>query len=361
MREKSCVSCHQDILGGKLDGKYQGKAMARWKKNIHSLTAVPGLVGLEKRFRRDWVADFLLRPHSIRPGLPASMPRLKITREEADAIAMLLVPTEDNTPVTLGSAEEGRKAFTRYGCASCHQFSGLTKPIDPQPMEPQAKDPRSKSASYTVEAVRLAPDLRFTRERMSSAAVLRWLKNPQEINPGTMMPVFALSAAERADLAAFILRESIEPIQRTPFRFSHVPVTRKVSYKEVSEKVFRKVCWHCHSDPKPARGDGGPGNTGGFGYEGAGLDLGSYEAILRGKRLADGTYQSVIAKDDSGLPLIIRHMLARHEEVAAEYRAKSADTAREEILGMPLGLPPIASEDIGLVLDWIEQGVPRGE
>ena len=41
---------------------------------------------------------------------------------------------------------------------------------------------------------------------------------------------------------------------------------RPVAFEEVSERVLRKVCWHSHAQPDYARGDGGPGNSGGFGW-----------------------------------------------------------------------------------------------
>ena len=56
---------------------------------------------------------------------------------------------------------------------------------------------------------------------------------------------------------------------------------------EVEARVFRRVCWHCHSDPDFARGDGGPGNHGGFGFDARGIDLSSYEGVLSGARDAE--------------------------------------------------------------------------
>src|SRR5262249_33648918 len=54
-------------------------------------------------------------------------------------------------------------------------------------------------------------------------------------------------------------------------------LTRAVAYDEVSKRVFRRTCWHCHSEPDYAIGDGGPGNSGGFGFAPRGLNLAAYE------------------------------------------------------------------------------------
>ena len=41
---------------------------------------------------------------------------------------------------------------------------------------------------------------------------------------------------------------------------------RRVSFAEVNEQVLRRTCWHCHSTPEFAMGDGGPGNTGALAF-----------------------------------------------------------------------------------------------
>lgn len=62
-------------------------AVARWKACDYQLEVVPSLTGLEHRLRRDWLIEFLQRPHDLRPDLPATMPRLRVSPEEARAIA----------------------------------------------------------------------------------------------------------------------------------------------------------------------------------------------------------------------------------------------------------------------------------
>jgi hypothetical protein len=93
------------------------------------------------------------------------------------------------------------------------------------------------------------------------------------------------------------------------------------------------------------------GNTGGFGYPAKGLDLSSYEAIRSGSLGPDGRRRSVFSKDESGTPLLLRHMLAREVEVR--------DRIDPEHLGMPLGFPPMSAEQIQLVESWIAQGRRR--
>jgi hypothetical protein len=114
-----------------------------------------------------------------------------------------------------------------------------------------------------------------------------------------------------------------------------------VTWEEVDREVFHEVCRHCHADPVPVGGDGGPGNTGGFGFVGAGLDLSSYEALIRGGR------HDPLARLPDGTPRLVAHLWARHLEVAGR---------PSELLGMPLGLPPLPPDRIALVEAWIRQG-----
>jgi hypothetical protein len=126
---------------------------------------------------------------------------------------------------------------------------------------------------------------------------------------------------------------------------------RRVSYEEVDEKVFHITCRHCHSDPDAAMGDGGPGNTGGFGFAPKKLDLATYKGVAAGYIDAKGERQSVFAPMADGVPRLVAALLARQRE--------EAGTHSDEIRGMPLGLPALTPEQIQLVESWVAQGRPR--
>jgi hypothetical protein len=118
----------------------------------------------------------------------------------------------------------------------------------------------------------------------------------------------------------------------------------------VSEKILRGSCWHCHSDPDYAFGDGGPGNTGGFGFAGKGVQLATYDGVLSGYVDAEGERQSLL-ETASGKSVLVESLLARREEEAGR--------PRDDVLGMPLGLPALSAERIQLVESWVAQGAPR--
>ena len=131
------------------------------------------------------------------------------------------------------------------------------------------------------------------------------------------------------------------------------PLARPVEWAEVRGAVFRKVCWHCHSDAELAHGDGGPGNTGGFGFMARGLNLATYQGIASG--IIDpktGARRSVFSPGPDGkTPLIVSALLARHTE--------NNGGVVPGVRGMPLGLPPMPMDDIQRVITWIANGRPR--
>jgi mono/diheme cytochrome c family protein len=336
--KKDCVGCHQKIEAGDFDAPPE--ILAEWQDHLVHLQATPDLGGA-RRFRRVWLEQFLLDPHDLRPGIEATMPRLEIDPDQAKALAAFLSPAAELEWESRGDPVRGRQIFESRDCASCHVFSGLDEPLLRSP-------PKSETAAATV----LAPDLRHARERMRPDVMESWLRDPASVHDGALMPSFGLDAKEIQHVAAFILQAPFtepDPIEVPP----RLPVLdRPVSYAEVDAQVFKKTCWHCHSDPDYApMGDGGPGNTGGLGFAGRGLDLATHASMASGAKGDDGKRRSIFRKLEDGTPALVAHLYARQLEVAG----RPVDGVR----GMPLGLPPLSLEEIQLVETWIAQGRPR--
>ena len=87
---------------------------------LRSLNAAPSLFALRERFRRDWLADYLFKPHDLRPGLPAMMPRLPLNRYEAKLLAAHLVPPDEVHPAEDDPAlvMRGRALYAAIGCGA---------------------------------------------------------------------------------------------------------------------------------------------------------------------------------------------------------------------------------------------------
>ena len=159
-----------------------------------------------------------------------------------------------------------------------------------------------------------------------------------------------MSEQEAADLAAFVLRAPLAAAVENPKPARLPLLARPVSYDEVAEKVLHKICWHCHSQPDFARGDGGAGNTGGFGFKARLLDLSSYESLSAGYLDENGERRSLFSPGPGGEPVLLEVLLARQKEERGGHA---------EVRGMPLGMPSMSPEIIQLVETWVAQGHAR--
>lgn len=336
--DKHCVGCHEQIEEGRFrsdHGVVTAGLLAEWRHNIVSLRFVPPLD--RGWLRRGWIAGYLLAPHDLRPHLVADMPRLDIDATEAADIAAFVGDDADEVPIE-GNPEAGRALYRDKGCASCHRFDGAGVA--------EAK----LSLRGTTRAQALAPDLRHTRARVAPHRLVTWLLSPNTIRPGGAMPSVPLSQGEARDLVAFITRAPLAPQTPKPEPPRLPLLDREITFDEVNQRVFRKVCWHCHAQPDYAMGDGGPGKSGGFGFPPRELDLSSYEAIAAGYINPDGHMASIFARTN-GMTVVVATLLARQGEERGEPDSM--------LRGMPLGLPSLPPEDIQLVESWIAQGRRR--
>ncbi|WP_437674026.1 c-type cytochrome [Sorangium sp. So ce131] len=343
-REAHCVQCHQDIAAGRFQAP--AAAIHRWSENLIQLRDVPSLAAIGDRLRPGWIRGFLLDPRDLRPRLHATMPRLALAPEQASDIAAYLAQGRRERPrasLEGASAARGRALYEAKGCGTCHAFTGVDGLTAVAPLKPLEKETRA--------ALALAPDLRHTRDRIEPGDLVAWLLDPAAVKPGTPMPQVPMSPAEARDLAAFVSTAPLAP--RAPASApARLPVlTRRVTYEEVDRRVFRVTCRHCHSEPDYTLGDGGPGNTGGFGFRPRGLNLATYEGIAAGYLDDQGERRSVFAAGPDGRPRLLAALLARQAEEAGH-----ADPA---VRGMPLGLTSLGPEEIQLVESWIAQGRPQ--
>ena len=339
--DQDCVGCHEQIATDKFRAK--SSKLAQWKPHVMPYRDVPSLTDLGARLRATWVRDYLLHPHDLRPNLAQTMPRLPLLPEQARDIATYL--TQDvpsGLPAVVVTSEpaqvaHGKELLNERGCLSCHQLSGagssLTSKTDVAP--------RTRA---------LAPDLRYARQRSEPAAIARWLLDPARVKRDAAMPNLGLSLADARDLAAFLSFGELEPLTPPP-SFARLPVLqRHVGFDEVNEQVFSVTCRHCHTNPDLAGGDGGPGNTGGFGFKPRKIDFSSYQGIQSGGVDARGERVSLFAPTKEGVPRLVAALVARHGEASGR--------ESDEVRGMPLGLPALSAQQIQLVETWVAQGRP---
>jgi putative membrane protein len=95
----------------------------------------------------------------------------------------------DARQMTGGEPDRGKKMIRRYGCGTCHTIPGVpgaTASVGP---------PLDRIASRTYLAGRLTN---------SPANMLRWIREPQSIDPRSAMPDMAVTEQDGRDIAAYL-------------------------------------------------------------------------------------------------------------------------------------------------------------
>jgi cytochrome c len=88
-----------------------------------------------------------------------------------------------------GEAERGKTAIQRYGCVACHVIPGIAG---------HSANVGPPLGDYGSRAY-VAGVLPHTPEHL-----VAWLRNPPAVDPRTAMPNLGVSAAEAADIAAYL-------------------------------------------------------------------------------------------------------------------------------------------------------------
>ncbi len=162
----NCQGCHLlEGTGGRVKELLQDPGLAP-----------PPLDGEGAKVHEGWLYQFLKSPTEIRPWLKYRMPTFDFTNEELKTIVdyfhnaakQEIVYDRVEKKPSSETIQAGKKLFEMFQCIKCHQ-----------PSEAPAL-----GASF------LAPDLTLSRERLKSQWIADWLKDPQTIQAGTMMPSF---------------------------------------------------------------------------------------------------------------------------------------------------------------------------
>lgn len=162
----------------------------------------PPLIGEGTKVQAEWLHDFLLDPHMIRPATVMRMPKFNMSSSEATALVNFfaardqaeypyayqertraghLLQTEQNYQESLAKVPQGQRpdgasrldhamniVVSNNYCIKCHRVGDYS---------PQASD-RAK-----------APDLSVVYQRLRPDYVRRWIAEPRRILPYTSMPV----------------------------------------------------------------------------------------------------------------------------------------------------------------------------
>ncbi len=174
LQKYNCTGCHVvEGKGGDIATFYEAPQAA-------PPPLVVGNLQEGEKVQATWLYEWLARPTSLRPWLKVRMPTFPLTIDEATTLSKYFsalagkgfpyefVRVEEYSP---GLVEAGRKLASKdyFDCFSCH-VQGTKLPEGP----PEG----------------WAPDLSLARRRLRPEWIVKWLHDPQRIQPGTKMPSF---------------------------------------------------------------------------------------------------------------------------------------------------------------------------
>jgi mono/diheme cytochrome c family protein len=331
-RVDNCSTCHIWIRTVAGNPRARERAIEvfphweRYERNTHSYLAVPRLEPAMARLEPSWVRAWLQDPHDIRPGMYEGMPRFALSPELLDALEQAFADALVEVPATPApdpaNVARGRSLFEERGCVACHAF-GSSRPIP---------------------GTQTAPDLAHTRARMSPDRTVAWITNPLLISAKATMAPQPVTPDNAVALRDYLFLAEPGGAEPPPAPEPPKPTLEPVAWADVEERVFGRICVHCHMDPAQNEGRAGPGNAGGFGWAATGIELQTREGVA------------------THIEAVVASMLRRRHEARRDHVAHGqvpAALERPELPGMPLGLPAISDEDIALVLGWVEQGMPE--
>jgi mono/diheme cytochrome c family protein len=171
MQQYNCIGCHEIEKRGGFVRKY-------YQDNI--AFAPPPLNGEGEKVQSQWFFDFIKAPFTLRPWLEIRMPTFGLSDDHATQLVNYFnglskveqpyhyVDDRRITPENLAAA----KTLTSpdyFNCFSCHVQGG--------------KNPEGPKEGW-------APDLAMARQRLNPNWIIKWIRDPQKIQPGTKMPSF---------------------------------------------------------------------------------------------------------------------------------------------------------------------------
>ncbi|HWZ42901.1 MAG TPA: c-type cytochrome [Candidatus Saccharimonadales bacterium] len=172
MEDLHCLSCHT-IHG-------------------HGGDMAPDLSFEGSAVQRAWLEDFMKNPNTLRPALIRRMPKFNLSSAEIKTLSDYLLSAYqapgfdaqalDTRALNTEAAARGRQLFySKYNCQSCH------------------------IVDYKTDKGYVGPALAGAGLRLTPVWTYKWLKDPNSLRPGTVMPNQNLRDDEARDLTAFLM------------------------------------------------------------------------------------------------------------------------------------------------------------
>jgi mono/diheme cytochrome c family protein len=148
--------------------------------------------------QRKWLVDFMNNPNTLRPALIRRMPKFNLSEAEIKSLSDYMLSAYqasgfdsqalEASALNADAAARGKQLFyTKYACQSCH------------------------IADYKKDKGYVGPALTDVGDQLTPVWIYKLLKNPNALNPGTVMPNPNLTDGEARDLTAFLITLKAHP------------------------------------------------------------------------------------------------------------------------------------------------------
>ena len=216
MQQYNCIGCHQiENRGGFVKKYYEG----------NEASAPPPLNGQGEKVQSPWFFSFLKAPSTLRPWLEIRMPTFGLSDGHTNqlvsyfnGLSKVEIPYAyvDDRKIPPEHIEAAKKMVSPdyFNCFSCHVQGG--------------RNPEGPKEGW-------APDLAMARQRLNPNWIIKWLKDPQKVQPGTKMPSFYPGGPDdvlggKEDLQIEALRDYLMTLGRN--NAASVPASPRVAAAE---------------------------------------------------------------------------------------------------------------------------------
>ncbi len=226
--ESFCASCHAvQNAAGRMVGGDLG----------------PELTRVGSKVKPEWLEAWLRNPPAYDPQ--TAMPHYRFTDQQIKVLAAFLEAKTDSDLLANVHLEQatpqqiahGKKLVNEYGCASCHQINGISKPDN---FAPDLSHVGSRSLAELV----FVPGVAHTLPDYIAAKI----RNPHAFGPSLKMPQFTLTAQQIDALTTALLAftdraQSQPPSMRIA---SHRPSPYEPA-GHAGQLMHDLRCFSCHS------------------------------------------------------------------------------------------------------------------
>jgi cytochrome c1 len=225
--ESFCASCHavQNAAGNLVGG------------NVG-----PELTRVGSKVKPEWLRAWLRNPRTYDPE--TAMPHYRFNDQQIVTLAGFLQAKTDSDlmanvhldPATPEQIARGKRLATDYGCASCHEISGIKKPENFAPE-------LSRIGSKAVNQLIFLPGMPHTLPDYIAGKI----RDPRAFSPGLKMPQYTFTPAQMDSLTTALL--SLNERSHTLPTTLTVAATPDTNYQpagKAGKLMHDLACFSCH-------------------------------------------------------------------------------------------------------------------